>query len=114
METISRRIEGLIRSGELRVGSRLPSEPKLAAMLGVSRSSLREALKGLMFLGLINDRPGYGAYIQSSLRRAVGQHFHIMLLLQEDKYLDLYDPRHILAPHVDDLAAHPPPHEDIA
>ncbi|MGC1787290.1 MAG: GntR family transcriptional regulator, partial [Terriglobales bacterium] len=43
METVSRRIEGLIRSGELRVGSRLPSEPKLAAMLGVSRSSLREA-----------------------------------------------------------------------
>ena len=42
METVSRRIEGLIRSGELRVGSRLPSEPKLAAMLGVSRSSLRE------------------------------------------------------------------------
>ena len=64
METVARRIENLIRGGELRVGSRLPPEPKMAAMLGVSRSSLREGLKGLMFLGLIKARPGYGTYVQ--------------------------------------------------
>jgi GntR family transcriptional repressor for pyruvate dehydrogenase complex len=114
METISRRIEGLIRSGELRVGSRLPSEPKLAVMLGVSRSSLREALKGLMFLGLIKARPGYGTYIQSSLGRAVGKHFQWMLLLQEVKYLELYELRKILEPNVAALAARRATKEDIA
>ncbi|MFY9842129.1 MAG: FadR/GntR family transcriptional regulator [Terriglobales bacterium] len=114
METVSRRIEGLIRSGELRVGSRLPSEPKLAAMLGVSRSSLREALKGLMFLGLIKARPGYGTYIQSSLGRAVGKHFQWMLLLQEVKYLELYELRKILEPNVAALAAQRATKDDIA
>lgn len=114
METVSRRVEGLIRSGELHVGSRLPSEPKLAAMLGVSRSSLREALKGLMFLGLIKARPGDGTYIQSSLGRAVGKHFQWMLLLQEVKYLELYELRKILEPNVAALAARRATKEDIA
>ncbi len=114
METVSRRIEGLIRSGELRVGSRLPSEPKLAEMLGVSRSSLREALKGLMFLGLIKARPGYGTYIQSSLGRAVGKHFQWMLLLQEVKYLELYELRKILEPNVAALAARRATNDDLA
>lgn len=114
METVFRRIEGLIRSGELRVGSRLPSEPKLSAMLGVSRSSLREALKGLMFLGLIKARPGHGTHIQSALGREVGKHFQWMLLLQEVKYLELYELRKILEPNVAALAARRATKEDLA
>jgi GntR family transcriptional repressor for pyruvate dehydrogenase complex len=114
METVARRIEGLIRGGELRVGSLLPPEPKLASMLGVSRSSLREALKGLMFLGLIKARPGYGTYIQSSLGRVVSRHFQWMLLLQEVKYLELYELRKILEPAVAGLAARRATKEDIA
>ena len=113
METLARRIEGLIRSGELRVGSRLPPEPKLASLLGVSRSSLREALKGLMFLGLIKARPGYGTYIQSSLAGAVGRHFQWMLLLQEIKYLELYELRRIFEPAVASLAARRATSEDV-
>ena len=105
MDTVARRIEGLMRTGELRVGSLLPPEPKLAAMLGVSRSSLREALKGLVFLGLIKARPGYGTYIQSTLGRVVSRHFQWMLLLQEIKYLELYELRQILEPAVAALAA---------
>lgn len=114
METVSRRIEGLIVSSELRVGSRLPSEPKLAAMLGVSRSSLREALKGLMFLGLIRARPGRGTYIQSSLGRAVGKQFHWMLLLREVSYMELHELRKVLEPSVAALAARRATKEDIA
>ena len=114
METVARRIESLIRSGELRVGSRLPPEPKLASMLGVSRSSLREALKGLMFLGLIKARPGYGTYIQSSLARVVSKHFQWMLLLHEIKYLELYELRRILEPPVAALAARRATKEDLA
>jgi GntR family transcriptional repressor for pyruvate dehydrogenase complex len=113
METVARRIEGLIRGGELRVGSLLPPEPKLAVMLGVSRSSLREALKGLMFLGLIKARPGYGTYIQSSLSRVVSRHFQWMLLLHEIKYLELYEVRRIFEPTVASLAARRATGEDI-
>ncbi len=113
MEMVARRIEGLIRSGELRSGSLLPPEPELASMLGVGRSSLREALKGLMFLGLIKARPGYGTYVQSSLSRVISRHFQWMLLLQEIKYLELYELRRILEPTVASLAARRATKEDI-
>lgn len=113
MDSVARRIESLIRSGELRVGSRLPPEPELAAMLGVSRSSLREGLKGLMFLGLIKARPGRGTYIQSSLGRGAGRHFQWMILLREIKYLELYELRKILEPTVASLAAQRASAEDV-
>ncbi len=113
METVARRIESLIRSGELRVGSRLPPEPELAAMLGVSRSSLREGLKGLMFLGLIKARPGSGTYIQSSLGRSAGRHFQWMLLLHEVKYLEIFELRRMLEPTVAALAAARATQEDL-
>jgi len=113
MEMVARRIEALVRSGELRAGSRLPSEPKLAEMLQVSRGSLREALKGLVFLGLIKARPGDGTYIQPSLSGIVGRHFHWMLLLQEIKFLELYELRQILEPAASALAARRATKDDI-
>lgn len=113
METVARRIEILIRNGELRAGSRLPPEPELASMLGVSRSSLREGLKGLMFLGLIKARPGYGTYVQPSLGRGASRHFQWMLLLQEVKYLELYELRKMLEPTVAALAARRASQEDL-
>jgi GntR family transcriptional repressor for pyruvate dehydrogenase complex len=113
METVARRIEALVRSGELRSGSRLPPEPKLAEMLQVSRGSLREALKGLVFLGLVRARPGDGTYIQSTLSRVVSRHFQWMLLLQEIKYFELYELRQILEPAVAALAARRASRDDI-
>jgi hypothetical protein len=56
MDTVAWRIEQLVPSGELKPGDRLPPEPELAERLRVSRSSLREALKGPMYLGLIKSR----------------------------------------------------------
>jgi GntR family transcriptional repressor for pyruvate dehydrogenase complex len=96
MEMVAQRIETMVRSGELGRGSRLPSEPQLAAMLRVSRASLREALKGMMFLGLLTARPGDGTYLQPSLSSMVSRHFQWMLLLKEIKYLELYELRQIL------------------
>ncbi len=105
IETVARRFESLVRSGELKSGSRLPPEPELARMLQVSRSSLREALKGMVFLGIIKARPGDGTYIQPFSGRIVSKHFRWMLLLQEIKYLELYELRKVLEPEVAALAA---------
>jgi len=113
MEMVAGRIEALVRSGELRSGSRLPPEPKLAAMLHVSRGSLREALKGLVFLGLVKARPGDGTYIQPSLSGVISRHFHWMLLLQEIKYLELLELRQILEPAAAALAARRATKDDI-
>lgn len=112
MDMVARRIEALVRSGHLGRGSRLPSEPKLAEMLNVSRASLREALKGMMFLGLLKSRPGDGTYLQPSLSSMVSRHFQWMLLLQEIKYLELYELRQILEPNAAALAARRATQED--
>ncbi len=113
MEMVAGRIEALVRNGELRSGSRLPPEPKLAAMLHVSRGSLREALKGLVFLGLVRARPGDGTYIQPSLSGVISRHFKWMLLLQELKYLELLELRQILEPAAAALAARRATKDDI-
>lgn len=67
---ITRQIESLILRGILRPGERLPSERDLAAQLEVSRPSLREALSELETSGLIETRPGSGAYIANVLGSA--------------------------------------------
>lgn len=105
MDMVARRIEQLVRSGDLKAGDRLPPEPKLAQMLHVSRGSLREALKGLMYLGLIKSRAGDGTYIRSSLSRVLSRHFQWMILLNEVKHLEIYELRKIIEPDVAALAA---------
>jgi GntR family transcriptional regulator, transcriptional repressor for pyruvate dehydrogenase complex len=105
MSMVARRIEQLVRNGELKAGDRLPPEPDLAGMLGVSRGSLREALKGLMYLGLIKSRAGDGTYIQSSLSRVLNQHFQWMILLDEVKHFEIYELRKIIEPDAAALAA---------
>ena len=105
MSMVAHRIEQLVRSGDLKAGDRLPSEPDLAQMLRVSRGSLREALKGLMYLGLIKSRAGDGTYIQSSLSRVLNQHFQWMILLDEVKHLEIYELRKIIEPDAAALAA---------
>ncbi len=104
MDTVARRIEHLVRSGQLKAGDRLPPEPELAQMLRVSRSALREALKGLMYLGLIKSRAGDGTYIQSSLGRVLNQHFQWMILLREVQYLEIYELRKIIEPEAAAMA----------
>src|SRR4051812_20746668 len=54
----------MIREGELHEGEKLPSEPQLSAMFGVGRSSVREAVQSLIGLGVIEMRPGRGAYVR--------------------------------------------------
>lgn len=104
-ERVSRRFEDLVRSGHFRRGSRLPSEPALAQMLGVSRASLREAFKGLTFMGLLKARAGDGTYLQPSMSSMATRQLHWMLLLEEVTYPELYEMREILEPAVAHLAA---------
>lgn len=60
---IANQLRGLIRAGEFPVGSRLPPERDLAAQLGVSRPSVREALIALEVEGLVAVRMGSGVVV---------------------------------------------------
>lgn len=113
IEMVVRRIEALVRSGYLSRGSRLPSEPRLAEMLQVSRASLREALKGMVFIGLLKARAGDGTYLQPSLTSMATRHLQWMLLLEEIKDLELYELREILEPAAAALAARRATRDDL-
>ncbi|WP_420110867.1 FadR/GntR family transcriptional regulator [Pseudactinotalea sp.] len=60
-----RQIKGMIQSGQLRPGDRLPPEHVLSERLGLSRSSLREAVKMLEALRVLDVRRGDGTYVTS-------------------------------------------------
>src|SRR5256886_17221416 len=59
-----------IGQGQLAAGPRLPSEPELAAEFGVSRATLREALRALEGQGLVRRRWGSGTYVTERTRVA--------------------------------------------
>lgn len=63
-DQVVKRIEELIRSGEFAVGDKLPTEMELREQLGVGRSTIREAFRVLQAIGLIELRPGRGAYVK--------------------------------------------------
>lgn len=58
-------IKAMIVEGELSAGSRLPIEKDLAATLGVSRGPLREGVRALVILGVLETRQGDGTYVTS-------------------------------------------------
>jgi GntR family transcriptional repressor for pyruvate dehydrogenase complex len=64
VELVRDKLVALIRDGRLQEGHKLPTEPQLSAMFGVGRSSVREAVQSLIGLGMVEMRPGRGAYVK--------------------------------------------------
>jgi DNA-binding FadR family transcriptional regulator len=59
------KIKEMITSGDLRPGDRLPPEAELSALLGLSRSSLREAVRALSLIKVLDVRQGDGTFVTS-------------------------------------------------
>src|SRR5437016_3253560 len=59
------KIKDLIVAGQFAPGARLPKESVLAARLGLSRNSLREAVRALSLVGVLEPRQGDGTYVTS-------------------------------------------------
>ena len=59
------KIKDLIMSGEFIAGSKLPNEQDLSQRLGLSRNSLREAVRALTLIGVLEPRVGDGTYVTS-------------------------------------------------
>ena len=99
-------IRHMILTGELAPGDRLPPEADLDANLGLSRTSLREAVRALTVLGVIDTRQGDGSYITGLgpelLLGALGL---AVDLQREDTIPDLIAVRRILEPAATALAA---------
>ncbi len=71
-EQLAGAIGGLVRSGDLRPGDRLPSERDLAEQLGVSRTTVVSAYERLRTDGIIRSRRGSGSRVAPGVEPAVG------------------------------------------
>jgi GntR family transcriptional regulator, transcriptional repressor for pyruvate dehydrogenase complex len=99
-------IQELIRSGALPPGSRLPPETELAAQLGTGRSSIREAVKALELIRVLDVRHGDGTYVTSLephlLLEGVG---FAIELVQDNSVLEVVEVRRLFEPAATGLAA---------
>ncbi|WP_309105179.1 GntR family transcriptional regulator [Microbacterium sp.] len=106
LDTALHGLRTLIADGALRPGDRLPSEGELCERLGVSRGSLREAIRMLAALGVLETRHGSGSYV-GELRAAdlIGSLSLTVGLLPMAGVLELTELRRVLEPHAAALAA---------
>lgn len=65
VELAVERMRERILQGDWQVGQRLPTEPVLALELGISRNTVREAMRVLAFSGLVEIRQGDGSYLRT-------------------------------------------------
>jgi GntR family transcriptional regulator, transcriptional repressor for pyruvate dehydrogenase complex len=77
------RLEMLLEKGILKPGSKLPPEPEMCKLLGVSRPSLRQAYKALDILGVIRAVPGDGTYITESTSKMLSVPLTFLLLMKK-------------------------------
>lgn len=104
-EEIILELQNLIDAGHLKPGSRLPGEREFAKMLNVSRPSLREALRTLSLLGIIENRPGSGTYLAASTANSPIEPFSIILSIKEGVILEIFEARESLEGTAAELAA---------
>ena len=95
----------LISRDVLKPGDRLPSERELCKRLGVGRSSLREALRSLAVMGIIDGRVGDGTFVSNSNKRYLEKTLQWGLLLDRKRVQDLIETRLMLESQTAFLAA---------
>jgi GntR family transcriptional repressor for pyruvate dehydrogenase complex len=93
---VSRRLLDLLVSGEVQVGSRLPSERDLATQLGVGRNAVRDGLRPLNLLGILEVRPGSGTYVKSTTSDLLPEALQWGLMLGEPTLQELLEARHVV------------------
>ncbi|WP_245997923.1 FadR/GntR family transcriptional regulator [Nocardia pseudobrasiliensis] len=109
------KIKAMIVSGDLRPGSRLPREADLAAELGVSRNSLREAVRALSLVRILDVRQGDGTYVASLEPNSLLDAMSFLLEFhQDDSVLEILGVRRILEPAATALAARHISEADLA
>src|SRR3712207_6548777 len=97
IDTAITRIRDLIATGDLAPGDRLPPEGELAQLLGVSRNSLREAVRALIQANVLDVRRGDGTYVTSLEPQLLlsGLGF-VVDLMQDRTVLELFEVRRLL------------------
>ncbi|GAA1327073.1 FadR/GntR family transcriptional regulator [Leucobacter albus] len=100
------RIKDMIRTGELSPGDRLPPEKELGELLGASRNSLREAVKALEVIRVLDVRRGDGTYVTSLEPHLLLEVLSFAAdLHSDDSVLEMFEVRRMLEPQAAARAA---------
>jgi DNA-binding FadR family transcriptional regulator len=104
-ELVVQRILDLVREGSLKAGDKLPPERDLSQSLDVSRPTLREALRALQILGVLEIRHGGGVYVTSLDPAELLSPFDLFVTLDARNMAELFDARIQYEPLIARLAA---------
>jgi GntR family transcriptional repressor for pyruvate dehydrogenase complex len=112
-QQIVERVLRMIKDGQLKPGDRLPPERELALTMKVGRPALREALRALALINVIEIKRGAGAYVTELETAQLIQHLDFVFSLDDSTILDLFDARKIVEVGIIELAAQRTTDEDI-
>ena len=104
-EAVMEQIKVNVKTGELKKGDKLPSERELSEKLQVSRTSVREALKSLSILGLIESKHGEGNFIKKDFEDSLLEPLSIIFLLLGNGNEEILEFRKIVEPECAAIAA---------
>lgn len=102
---LTRQLLNYLSSGDLHLGQKLPGERALSEALGVGRAALREAIKSLIFLGLVEQRQGDGTYLSRGQSDLLPRVIEWGLLLGTHEIEELIEARQHLEVTLAGLAA---------
>jgi GntR family transcriptional repressor for pyruvate dehydrogenase complex len=102
-----------VKSGELKPGDKLPTEREMSLMFGVGRSSIREAIKGLVLSGYLESSQGKGTFIRKDIPVNDLNLTNFQNALAAEQIIELMELREILECNAVKLAAERASSEDI-
>jgi GntR family transcriptional repressor for pyruvate dehydrogenase complex len=97
-EQVAEQIQRLIASGTLKPGDRLPNERELAAKFGVGRSSLRDAIRTLEVMGIVESRHGSGTVVRDLSTDSLVVPLASVLAQKRELVAELIDVRRMIEP----------------
>ncbi|MGA2000463.1 MAG: FadR/GntR family transcriptional regulator [Terriglobales bacterium] len=103
-DQVARKLEQFIRQ-ELKPGDKLPSERELAQSCKVSRSSIRDAMRKLELMGLVEPRQGAGTIVRDSSPNAMVNPLFSVLMRKRKHIAELLDVRIMIEPAIAARAA---------
>jgi len=104
-QEIVRQVKGMIAEGRLKSGDQLPPERDLAEKFVVSRTSVREALRALESLGLVEIRPGEGTFVREVSVESLIEPLALVMVSQREAIAELFEARQMIEPTLAALAA---------
>ena len=104
-EEIIGQVRDLITSGRLKIGDRLPAERELATILHVGRSTVREAIRALESLGILQARPGEGTFLVSNPDEQKPDPITANAFRSWENQRKLFEVRMVIEPDIAALAA---------